>query len=100
MSDNKDHLYRIPAHLDKGKSIAGQPLDEIIPALVLFGLLIMKSVVLAFGLAALWIFAMKKLKKGNGSSYLSLLLFWYLPSQMTKTLFKKTPAADKKYWLN
>ncbi len=95
------NFYSIPRYLDQGNIIMGFPADEVIPALIVFGVFLFANYMMTGMLIGTAVaIALRTLKQGKGDNFLSLILFWYCPSALSKSVFKHTPAPCDKYWLN
>ncbi|GLT20469.1 hypothetical protein GCM10007938_42540 [Vibrio zhanjiangensis] len=100
LMENPRLFFGIPSHLNKGKRLAGFPRDEIVPALVLFGLCFWKVdalVGLALGFA--WFTGLRTLKTAYGESVIAITFYWWSEAWLSKTYFKRTPAAERRYWI-
>ena len=90
--------YAICKLLDQEKRIIGLPLDEFIPALVIGIFFLISGVpILSVFVGAAWVFALRLLKKGQGSGFLLRQIFWFSPSAIFKFL-TMTPASFKRHW--
>ncbi|WP_299006894.1 type IV conjugative transfer system protein TraL [uncultured Shewanella sp.] len=99
--DNPTLFFSIPKHLNNQKTLLGFPIDELAPALCIFFILFSAQyAATGFFLAAAWFLSMRKLKSQYGHNALRLALFWYAPNEFSKSFFKVTPSASKRYWLN
>ena len=91
--------FTISRHLDKGKTFAGQPYDQVLPALALFILcLVSRHEVVGLGLAFAWFFSLKLIKQSKGPYFLPMAFYWNAPAELSKSFFIQAPAAHKKYW--
>ena len=91
--------YKIRRHLNVPRTFMKMEYDEIIPAFVFFGLFwLVKAVVFGFFIALVWIFFVKKLKRGKGSGFMWQLIYWYTPSFVHLFFFKNSPTSDIIEW--
>lgn len=99
--EERTNFYAIPRHLDQGYVIMGFPADEVLPALMVFGALAIAGYMMTgMVLAAVIAVSLRTIKQGHGDNFLPLIVYWFSPSSLTKSLFKHTPPSCYKYWLN
>ena len=95
------NFYSIPKYLDQGNINMGFPADEVIPALVVFGVLSVAGYMLTGMFVAVVIaVALRTIKQGKGNNFLRLAAYWFSPASLSKNVFKHTPPPCDKYWLN
>lgn len=92
--------YRFPKTLSEQRRLFGMPYDEAIPALLPlgWGLYVGKPM---FGLCAavlIW-FAIHSAKRGRGSMWLYNLLYWHLPTDLFRIVFKTIPDSSFRQWI-
>ncbi|MGL5472197.1 MAG: type IV conjugative transfer system protein TraL [Shewanella sp.] len=98
--DNPTQFYSIPKHLNNTTTLLGFAIDELGPALVLFGVLFMANhALVGMALAAIWFLGMRRIKSQYGMCILRLTAYWYAPSECSSSFLKRTPAACRRYWL-
>ena len=99
--ENERDFFSIPHYIDQGRIIMGFPADEIIPALAIFFLFAMKNYMVTGLLCAAALFVvLRRIKRSQGENVIALTFFWFTPDKLSSSFFKRTPTADKKYWLN
>jgi conjugal transfer pilus assembly protein TraL len=99
--DNPALFFSIPKQLSKGKTFLGFPSDEVLPALVIFGIFLAgRHEVVGFVLAAVWFLGLHSIKKTHGDNFIRLTLYWYAPDSLSTPLFAITPSAEKRYWIH
>lgn len=99
--EERANFYSIPRHLDQGHVIMGLPADEVLPALVVFGAFAMANyIVTGMIIAAVIGIGLRTIKQSHGENFLPLIVYWFSPASLTKSLFKHTPPSCYKYWLN
>ncbi|MGI2025286.1 type IV conjugative transfer system protein TraL (plasmid) [Shewanella baltica] len=98
--DDPTQFFSIPKHLNNTPTLLGFARDELLPALVFFGVLFMMNYALiGMGLAASWFLGMRRMKSQYGLSVLRLTAYWYTPAEFSSSFLKRTPAACRRYWL-
>lgn len=99
--DNKD--YYICKYINQKISKVGIPYDEAWAIVFCFGLFfIMQHYLLGVITAAIVATGLRKLKAGQGSYYLVVLAYWYLPALKFDheiTFLRKTPPAELRHWI-
>jgi type IV conjugative transfer system protein TraL len=91
--------FRVKKHLNEPRTFMKMEYDEIIPALFVFGMFwLVKAVIFGFFLACVWIFLIKKLKRGKGSGFMWLLIYWYTPEFVHLFFFPHSPSSDIIEW--
>ncbi|PSU39913.1 type IV conjugative transfer system protein TraL [Photobacterium frigidiphilum] len=99
--ENPALFFSIPKQLSKGKTLLGFPRDELLPSLVIFGILFTgRHEAVGFILAAIWFIGLHSLKKTHGDNFIRLTLYWYAPDNLSAPLFNTTPSAEKRYWIH
>ena len=100
--DKEDYdFHRVSRFLNKPKTIGGFGYDQVIPAALMFIILMAcNSTVLGMILAASWFIGIAKLKKNKGGSYLLILMYWFGTQNFCRTIFNKTPPSFLRFWLN
>ena len=91
--------YKVRRHLNVPRTFMKMEYDEIFPALFLFGLFwLVKAVIFGFILACTWVFVVRKLKRGKGSGYMWMLIYWYTPGFVHSFFFSYSPTSDIIEW--
>ena len=101
--DNKEEydFYRVSRFLSKPKTIGGFGYDQVIPAVIIFVILMaFNKTGIGLALAICWFIGIARLKKNKGSSYLLILMYWYGTQNFCRTIFNKTPPSVLRFWLN
>lgn len=99
--DNEQNFFKLPHYIDQGRIVMGMPLDEILPAACVFAVFaVAKYMMTGLIIGAVIFFLLRNIKQGKGDNFLILILYWFAPAGMSKSIFKHTPSADKRYWLN
>ncbi|MBD1576946.1 type IV conjugative transfer system protein TraL [Vibrio sp. S11_S32] len=95
----QSNQYFIPRLLDTPPSIAGVPLTEIAPALVVFlGFLLVGHEMIGF-ICALPLWAgMKRINTRYGQNALQESMLNFLPYSIGKNMFKFSPPNSFRYW--
>jgi len=98
---SKEDKYYICKKIDEQKRYFGLPLDEFVPiALVLLIGFLVGRFITGFVIAGGIFLAIRHFKKGQGSSWLLNMAYWYLPLHLLQgALFKKTPPSFLRNWL-
>lgn len=92
--------YRFPKTLGDQLRIIGMPLDEFIPSVPPFLIAIYYKHALG-GLifsVTMWLF-IRWLKRGRGSMWLYNLLYWYLPTELFRVVYKVIPDSSFRKWI-
>lgn len=98
--ENPRQFFTIPKNLNNKMTLIGFPIDELAPALTMFGLLFSANqALIGMALAAVWFTGIRRLKRQFGMSILRLSAYWYSPTEFSKSFLKRTPAACRRYWL-
>jgi conjugal transfer pilus assembly protein TraL len=93
-------FYVIPKHLNKGKTIVGLPMDEVLPALIIFAAFFAtKHQLIAIVVATLWFVGLRMLKNQYGDNIIALSAYWFGSSAVSSSIFKRSPSAARRYWL-
>ena len=99
---NSDAKYYLCKRIDEPTRYFGLTLDEFVPILLtisiggFFG-----SLLTGFVLAGIVWFAIRHLKKGQGTSWFINVLYWYLPLEYLHGIFFiKTPPSSARHWLS
>lgn len=94
--------YVFPSTLNEQTRIFGLPLDEcvIVLPLVLGGVTLGHTGAFLLSAVVLWLL-IKHFKRGQGSSWLLNVAYWYLPTDIFKMVgtFKKVPDSSYRHWL-
>ncbi|EGQ8101828.1 type IV conjugative transfer system protein TraL [Vibrio parahaemolyticus] len=99
--DNQQLFFAIPKHLSKGKRISGLPRDEVLPGFLLFVLFFLAGkYLIGLILAAIWFMGLRYIKVQYGENIIALTLYWWGNTSLNHSVFKHTPAAQKRYWLS
>mgnify|MGYP000144137295 FL=1 len=98
--ENPELFFSIPGHMNKGKRLAGFPRDEIIPAVILFGLSFWQGysitgLILAFG----WFGGIRYIKVGYGENIVALTFYWWTEGLLSRAYFTRTPSSERRYWI-
>jgi len=92
--------YKFPETLNQQKRFIGLPREEAI-VLLLCGVIgfycDILIVMLVVG-AILWLL-IRHLKKGQGSTWLLNLLYWYLPTVLFRVQFRRVPTSSHRHWM-
>jgi conjugal transfer pilus assembly protein TraL len=98
MADHWDFI--IARHLDRGRTLLGFPMDEMLPALALFfWLLSTRHLVWGLVLGLVWFIGLREIKQRWGAHALFLGLHRYAPGEWGRGVFPRTPAAHRRYWV-
>lgn len=98
--DNPQEFYAIPKHLNNGKTIVGLPMDEVLPAAILFMLLFVgKHQLAALIVALIWFISLRMLKTQFGENIIALSLYWFSSESISSIIFKRSPSSTRRYWL-
>lgn len=98
--NNKEHLYKIPKSLDKPMRFLGLPVDEfVVGFLAAFIFFDVDKYFMALAVPAALIVVLRYLKKGNDSSWLINIAYWYLPSFVTRIFLKNTPPSENREYI-
>lgn len=92
--------YDFPETLNEQTRIIGLPVDEFCLVAPLVGAGIWLSMAGSFCIiaATLWVL-IRHLKRGQGSSWLLNVAYWYLPTFVFVGLFKSIPESWKRRWM-
>lgn len=97
----RDELYpyRFPQMLTEQRRVIGLPLDEVIPVsvIVLWCIWINKPL-FGFIIAGIIWFLLRKVKRGKGSRWLYNMMYWYLPTELFRVVFRHIPASNFRQW--
>ena len=97
---NKRDLYLVPKTLDAPARVLGLSLDEFIPALLLGGFFcLLGKLILAMIVSAVVVVLVKGLKRGQGSSWLLNLCYWYFPHCLMQGILRSTPPSQQRDYL-
>ncbi|CAI2533809.1 conjugal transfer pilus assembly protein TraL [Serratia ficaria] len=99
MSGEADE-YAFPETLNEQSRFIGLPYDEIaiIAPLVGAGIYFNMAGTLSVMAAFLW-WLIRYFKKGQGSTWLFNLAYWYLPSWLFTVAFKVVPDSGNRHWM-
>lgn len=99
--DDEQNFFTLPHYIDQGRIVMGMPIDEVMPAGIVFGLFVIANYMMTGLVIAVIIFlALRRLKQDKGDNFIPLILYWFSPPTISALIFKRTPPADKRYWLN
>lgn len=99
--DNQRLFYAIPKHLNKGKRLIGFPRDEVLPAAIMFALFfVAKKYIIGLILGGVWFMGLRYIKVQYGENIIALSLYWWGNADLNRNIFKRTPAAIRRYWLS
>ncbi len=105
---NQSKDQTIFQHMEQEKRILWGSFDEVVPVLAVAPLLfICHQPYIGMIVAIGWTVLVKWLKKGHGSKYLSIMLYWFAPSLRIKTklgvryfgILQTTPPAERIQWI-
>ncbi|EPJ0597099.1 type IV conjugative transfer system protein TraL [Enterobacter roggenkampii] len=100
MADDSLKKYRFPETLTNQSRWFGLPVDELIPAAVCIGWGFWTQHYIPGIIAAVLAYlAIKKLKKGRGSSWLRDLVYWYMPTALLRGIFHDVPDSCNRQWI-
>ena len=92
--------YQFLNHQNAPKRVLSLTLDELVVAVIGFGMLAVSSQKIAVALLSLSLLsALRYLKKGAGPKALLVLAYWYLPSQFTQFFLPKLPHSHQRVWV-
>ncbi|MGF1703525.1 type IV conjugative transfer system protein TraL [Photobacterium makurazakiensis] len=98
--ESPHQFYYIPRHLNRGKTFAGLPRDEVLPALFfLIVLFAMRHEVISLIACAGWFIGLRQIKRQYGDNAIQLLLYWYGSKHIAESMFPKSPPSEKRYWI-
>ncbi|AIW17182.1 type IV conjugative transfer system protein TraL [Vibrio europaeus] len=98
--ENPDLFFSIPRHMNTGKRLAGFPRDEIIPAIVVFGLCFWQGYsILGIILGLGWFGGIRFLKVGYGEHIVALTFYWWTEGLLSQAYFTRTPSSERRYWI-
>lgn len=98
MKDNS--RYYFCKLLDQDRRIIGLPSDEAIPLIACFLIFfLIKQLVMGFIVAAIILLVIRYFKRGQGSTWLINLCYWYCPASIMKLIFSSTPLSYYRHWL-
>jgi len=97
MSD--EAKYKICRLVDQQIRIVGLPIDEALPVGILCGVgLFVGQLLVMMVIAVVYWFTIRHFKKGQGSSFLLNVLYWFLPGVIMSAVFKTLPTSSIRYW--
>lgn len=96
---DKQSLYVFPNYLDTGIKIAGFPIDEMIPATLIFLMFFNVNKILAIACSVGFFISIRSLKVRLGSRFIIHFIHWFGDENANKAIFKRTPPSTKKYWI-
>jgi conjugal transfer pilus assembly protein TraL len=100
MKDESLKKYRFPETLTNQGRWFGLPVDELIPAIICLGWGIWaQHYLLGIVAGVLAYLAIKKLKKGRGSTWLRDLVYWYMPTSLLRGIFHDVPDSCYRQWI-
>lgn len=96
----KRGLYFVPKTLDAPTRILALPLDEFVPA-ALIGIffLIIGKLIWSILLPAVVVVLIKTLKRGQGSSWLLNVCYWYFPSAVMQSILRHSPPSHQREYI-
>ncbi|MGX5056247.1 type IV conjugative transfer system protein TraL [Enterobacter asburiae] len=100
MSGDELKKFLFPKTLGEQMRVFGMPLDEFIPSVPPFLIAIWEKHALGgliYGALA-WLFV-HWLKRGKGSMWLYNLLYWYLPTELFRVVYRKIPGSCFRQWI-
>ncbi|MGF1815807.1 type IV conjugative transfer system protein TraL [Vibrio splendidus] len=98
--EDPHQFFSIPKHMNKGRRWLGFPVDELVPALCIFGLSFwLKHEMIGLTLSLAWFGGVRYIKSQYGDSVVTLSLYWWGASFVSPALFKRTPSACRRYWI-
>lgn len=98
--DNPTQFFSIPKRLNNTPTLLGFAMDELAPALSVFGVMfIMDHALIGMVFASVWFLGLRRLKSQYGVSVLRLMAYWFAPTELSQTFLKRTPSACRRYWL-
>ena len=101
--DNQEQrdFHRVSRFLSKPKTVGGFGYDQVIPAIIIFVILMaFNKTGIGLALATCWFIGIARLKKNKGSSYLLILIYWYGTQSLCRAIFSRTPVSVLRFWLN
>lgn len=97
---DKRRLYVVPKTLDAPVRILGLTRDELIPAALMGGGFFLSGrFLLAMLLSAITVIAVKVMKRGQGSSWLVNVCYWYFPAVLMQPVLRYTPASRQREYI-
>ncbi|WP_420803957.1 type IV conjugative transfer system protein TraL [Rahnella ecdela] len=100
MTDGELKKYRFPATLSNQTRWFGLYLDELLPTATCLGWgLLTGKQLFGLGAAILSFWAVKRLKKGRGSTWLRDLIYWYMPTAILRGVFHSVPDSCFRQWV-
>ncbi|OEE72835.1 type IV conjugative transfer system protein TraL [Vibrio genomosp. F6] len=95
------HLFfSVPKHLNKGKRIVGLPIDEVVPAALIFLIFfIAKHQMIGLIIGGAWFSGLRYIKVQFGDNIITLALYWWGTAAVNHSFFKRTPASRRRYWI-
>lgn len=98
--EDPHQFFSIPKHMNKGRRWLGFPVDEIAPALTVFGLSFwLHHEMIGLALSLAWFGGLRYIKSQHGDNIIALAIYWWGASFINSTLFKRTPSATRRYWI-
>ncbi len=80
--------------------MVGLPRDEVLPALFLFLLFFaMRYQIMAFIVSTAWFMGLRTIKKQFGDNIVQLVGYWWGADWFSSSIFKRTPPAEKRFWI-
>ncbi|WP_390241768.1 type IV conjugative transfer system protein TraL [Vibrio sp. R78045] len=96
---DKQSLFVFPNYLQSGTKVVGFPIDEVLPSVLLFLMLFNLNKIVAVAACIGLFLSIRSLKIRFGARFIIHFIHWYGDDNANKTIFKRTPAATKKYWI-
>ncbi|APP09080.1 MULTISPECIES: type IV conjugative transfer system protein TraL [Vibrio harveyi group] len=98
--EDPHQFFSVPKHMNKGRRWLGFPVDEIAPALTVFGLSFwLHHEMIGLALSLAWFGGLRYIKSQHGDNIIALAIYWWGASFINSTLFKRTPSATRRYWI-
>ncbi|EJG1645634.1 type IV conjugative transfer system protein TraL (plasmid) [Vibrio harveyi] len=98
--EDPHQFFSVPKHMNKGRRWLGFPVDEIAPALTMFGLSFwLHHEMIGLALSLAWFGGLRYIKSQHGDNIIALAIYWWGASFINSTLFKRTPSATRRYWI-
>ncbi|HEF0975484.1 TPA: type IV conjugative transfer system protein TraL [Escherichia coli] len=100
MTENDLNKYRFPKTLSEQNRIIGLPLDELIPAAVVFiwGFFTRKYLFSLIIAAVIWQL-IRAAKRGKSSRWLYNWCYWHLPSELFRVVYRVIPDSSFRMWI-
>ncbi len=96
---DKQSLFVFPNYLQSGVKLAGFPIDEVLPSILLFLMLFNLNKIVAIAACIGFFLSIRSLKVRFGQRFIIHFAHWFGDENANKIIFKRTPSATKKYWI-